>query len=258
MTPTFQFGLGHGSGASVRVHRFAALLALALATLTAVPARADMVTILSNLDTNFFDPTGGGTFTTIDTNPTNGLDIRDFTGAAPNFEHRSAVHFSLQPSLPANAVITAVTFNFQAEVVTGNVGRTVGLYGYAGSNSLTLADATAAASQLATYDNVAIGLGKHSVDLGAGGVSLLTTLVSQAKPLDLRLQGTTYGTNTLVDSIEMANNLPQFYTAPSITVTFRLAAVPEPSVMALAGMGALVVLAGSWHRRRRFLTGKTR
>jgi len=48
--------------------------------------------------------------------------------------------------------------------------------------------------------------------------------------LNLRLQGTTFGTNTLVDSIEQANSLPQFYTAPSITGPSPFRASPNARV----------------------------
>ncbi len=228
-----------------------ALAASAAFVLNPAPALADVVTVKGSLDANFSDPTGTGTFTTQST-PTNGLDIRQFVGSAPNFENRSVVLFSLPAGvIPANAMIQSVTFNFQANVVTGNVGRTVGLLGYTGGSNLTLADATAAATQLATYDNVALGLGNQSVGLGSAGVTLLRSLVGQNKTLGLRIQGTTYGTNTALSSIEQANAVPTAFNAPSITITFTPAAVPEPSVLALAGTGALVVLGVSRLRRGR-------
>ena len=226
-----------------------AILAVAVPTM----GHAGTIIINGSLDRNFTDPTGSGAFTIIETpTSTTGLDIRQFVGAFPNFEHRSVVNFSLASSgIPTNAVIQDVTFNFQAESVTSNTGRTVGLFGYAASNTLSLADATAAATLLASYDNWALGLGKHSVDLGPAGNTLLDSLVAQGKPLNLRLQGTTFGTNTLVDSIEMASGFPQFYSAPSITVTFTTAAsVPEPSSLVLAGMGVLSALVCSLRRKR--------
>jgi hypothetical protein len=179
---------------------------------------AGVVTIIGSLDANFTDPTGTGTFTTM-SSPTNGLDIRQFDGGSTSFEHRSVVNFSLA-SVPVGAVVQDVSFNFEADSTTSNTGRTVGLLGYAGTGTLTLADATAAATQFASYDNFAVGLGKHSADLGSAGASLLNTLIGQGKPLALRVQGTTYGTNTLLSSIEQANSFPGSFTAPSITVTF--------------------------------------
>jgi len=222
-----------------------ASFALAIPTM----GRAGTIIINGSLDANFTDPTGTGTFTIVETpTSTTNLDIRDFAGAFPNFEHRSVVNFSLA-SLPTNAVVQDVTFNFQAVSVTSNTGRTVGLFGYAGSNSLTLADATAAATLLASYDNFALGLGNHSVDLGPAGNTLLDSVAAQGKPLDLRIQGTTFGTNTALLSIEDAFLFGAG--PPSITVTFNAASsVPEPSSLVLAGMGALSALVCSLRRKR--------
>jgi hypothetical protein len=230
-------------------HQGLALL-LSAAVLTVAPwkVRADVVTINPGVDANLTDPTGTGNFTLIDTNPTGGLDIRDFAGASPNFDHRSVIQYNLSPALPAGAVIQGVTFTFQSETVTSDTGRTVGVLGYGGSGSLTLADATAAATQLTSYDNFALGLGKHTIDLGPSGVSLVQSILSGGKILNLRLQGTTFGTNTVVDSLEMANALPQFYSRPTIAVTFAPAAVPEPSVLTLSAVLATPFAAVGFRR----------
>src|SRR5258708_20886848 len=99
-----------------------ASFALAIPTM----GRAGTIIINGSLDANFTDPTGTGTFTIIETpTSTTNLDIRDFAGAFPNFEHRSVVNFSLA-ILPPNSVVPDVPFNFQALSRTGTVVRTVG------------------------------------------------------------------------------------------------------------------------------------
>lgn len=211
--------------------------------LTAAVAHAGTLTITGSLDANFADPTGTGTFTSQST-PTNGLDIRYFVGSYPSFDYLSVVNFNLA-NLPAGAIVTDVTFNFQAGSITSNTGRTVGLFGYAGSSTLSLSDATAAATELTSYDDYLLGLGTHSLDLGAAGASLLSSLGGAY--LDIRIQGTTYSTNTGISSIEEAASLPQYDVAPSITVNFTL--VPEPSSFILASSGALIAV-GCFRRGR--------
>jgi hypothetical protein len=219
-------------------------------TFTTMSARGGSLNVIATIDDNIDDNTGSGTFTQV-VAATNGLDIRNFAGAAPNFEHRAVIEF-LQFTLPANTVVTSVLFNFDAESVTNQQSRIVGVYGYTGSGSITTADATAPATQLTTYDNFALGLGQQSIDLGAAGISLIESLSGSPNPLAIRLQGVAYGVNTQIYSIEQTA-FPDI-TPPSVTINFS--SVPEPPSVALLGVGGLVL--ATYFARRHVTSRVTR
>jgi len=205
------------------------------ATFAATSARAGSLNVIATIDNNIYDNTGSGTFTQV-VSASNGLQIANFAGASPNYEHRAVIEF-LQFTLPANVVVTSVLFNFDALAVTNQQSRIVGVYGYAGTGSISTADATAAATQLTTYDNFALGLGQQSIDLGAAGISLINSLSGSPLPLAIRLQGIAFGVNTEIYSIEQTA-FPTI-TPPSVTINF--ASVPEPSSVALLGVAGLVL-----------------
>jgi len=205
------------------------------ATFAATSARAGSLNVIATIDDNIYDNTGTGTFTQV-VSASNGLDIRNFAGASPNFEHRAVIEF-LQFTLPANVTVTSVLFNFDAKVVTNQQSPIVGVFGYTGTGLISTADATAAATQLTTYDNSALGLGQHSIDLGAAGISLIESLSGSPQPLAIRLQGIAFGVNTEIYSIEEAA-FPTI-TPPSVTINYS--SVPEPSSVALLGVAGLVL-----------------
>jgi hypothetical protein len=193
-------------------------------------SRADSLTVAATIDANIYDNTGTGVFTQV-VSATNGLDIRDFAGADPNFEHRAIVYFN-QFQIPTNVIVTGVFLNFDAASITQQQSEIVNILGYTGGGSITTGDATASATMLTSYDNFALGLGQHSLDLGSAGISLAQSLSGSNSPLALRLQGDAFGVNTQISSIEQAG----LGTPPSLTITYT-SAVPEPASLVLIGLG---------------------
>jgi hypothetical protein len=225
------------------VRRLGAIVMLA-GGLAAPPAlRADVVVLNASSDADLSDTTGGGTFTVIDRLDlaTHGLYVTQFdNGPAPNFEDRAAILFSLA-SLPTNATITSLTLTFRETAFANAVGI-VAVNGYASGGTIGLADATASANSLGSYDAIALSTGTHTVTLGT---SFLQSLLGHSGFLGLRLQGTQYSVNTSLGSIEQSTS----FTPPSLTVTFTPAVAPEPSSVALLGLGLPAALA--WRRRSR-------
>jgi hypothetical protein len=216
------------------------LLVSSLILLNPETLRAD--TINASADADLSDTTGNGTFDTIDrlSLATHGLYITNFIGASTNpFEDRAVILFSLA-SIPANAQITGLSFNFDETGFANAVG-TVAIDGYSSNGTISLADATAASSQLGTYDALSLGLGDHSVTLSTSYLQSL--LAGGASYLGIRLEGTQYSVNTQLGSIEQAT----FFTPPTLTVTLQ--SVPEPASIILLISGA--TLGAGLHLRRK-------
>jgi hypothetical protein len=225
---------------------FAALIAFAILTVSvATPTRAGTLDVGAGADANVYDNTGTGVFTQV-VSASNGLDIRDFAGVSPDFEHRAVIQFG-QFTLPANVVVTGVTFNFDASSITDQQSRIVNIEGYNSVAPISTADATAPATLLGSYDNFALGLGNHSVDLRPAAIALIQSLSGSQNPvLGLRLQGDAYGVNTTIYSIEQAGSLG--VTPPSLTITFS--SVPEPSSIVLLGIAGYALASLCWARRK--------
>jgi hypothetical protein len=181
----------------------------------AVPARAGTLTVSAASDGNVLDDTGSGNFTQVTSGSPFGLDIRNFLGQAPNFEHRAIVYFA-SFTLPTNVTITRVTLNYEVASVLEDPNPVVNVYGYTGGSSITTADATASASLLNSYHPWPQGLNQQTLDLGSNGIALAQSLSGSSSPLALRFQGVAYGVNTQIYSIESAGPL---FSPPSLTIS---------------------------------------
>ena len=171
------------------------LAGLVLAVL-GVPASAGQVTLNGTVDANLYDPTGTGDFTQIQTNPV-GRVIEDFVGyLILPFEKRAVIEFSTS-SLPSNASIQSVTFNFET-TSTANNEHLVGVLAYAGSGTITLADATAAASQVGTYEDTAVG---STTQVSLTSSDFQSLFDQQSGYFALRLQGLEQTVNTSIAGI---------------------------------------------------------
>ncbi len=185
-------------------------------------------------------PNGNGDYTSLASDPAGNLVVRQFPGAVQDV---ALMTFDLS-SLPANATITGVAFEFYESVETGNSGTVVGIDGYSTTSSaVMLGDATAAGTQLGQYDNVSLGVGVHSVSLSS---SDLLGLVSSGGLVGIRLQGVQDNVNTAISSIyagtHFAGQIP-----PQLVVTFS---VPEPSAAMMLGTSAVAGFFGFAGLRR--------
>jgi PEP-CTERM motif len=216
-------------------------LVLALMLCSAATARAGQITLSGSTDANLFDPTGTGAFTQINADPPAnfGLEAVNFASTpGVDFEKRSVVEFN-NSVLPSNITIEAVTLNFQI-ISTANNQHDVGVYAYAGSGSIGLADATTSATQAGTYNDSALGI--MSISLNA---STFQALLAQSSFFALRLQGLEQSVNTTIGSDEQAPG----FAPPTLTISF--ASVPEPSSLVLAATSAGTLAGLAAFRRRR-------
>jgi hypothetical protein len=213
---------------------------LALAAFAGLPrdAAAGMMTFTTYSDGWAESPTGNGSFSVLNSGAgINDLVVRQFSGLVIDV---SLMKFDLS-ALPKNATITGASFVFGSVVTTSNVGRIVDIEGYSTTGTVGLADATASATLLGQYDNVALGLGPQSVSLSA---STLQSLLGSGA-VGLRLQGDVETVNTAIASLEGAALFGD--PPPQLVITFS--AVPEPSALALMTAG-LVGVVGYVRRRR--------
>jgi hypothetical protein len=196
---------------------------------------AAQITLSGSTDANLDDPTGTGTFTGLNVDPpaTYGLEAVNFVGAPVfDFEKRSVVEFN-NSVLPTNAIINSVTFNFRVASYANNQFG-VGVSAYAGTGTITLADATAAATQVGTYQSDA--LTEFHVGLSS---TTFQSLLSSSSYFALRLAGLEQTVNTSIFGIE--GNSQSL--APSLTISYSVASVPEPGGLTL-GCVAAISLAG--------------
>ena len=233
----------------MRRHSFSAVVMLAFTAGLAGQGRADHLTIVGKSDANLTAPTTVGDFTGFNTLSPSlyGLAVTQFAGLnAPTVENRSVIEFDVS-ALGSRPTIQGATFDFQISSITSTPGQLVGIYGYAGTGSIGLADATTKATLLGSFDPTSSGLGVASVSLTG---SALQDVLGNSGFLGLRLQGINSYENMSLDSLETAALFPQFEIAPSLAVSYTAAAtVPEPSSMVLlGGMGAI---AGLFVARRR-------
>jgi hypothetical protein len=213
------------------------LLAVVLLALSSREAVAGTLSYTATSDAYAESPTGNGTYSVLNSNPAGDLVIRQIAGVVQDV---ALMSFDLS-SLPTNATITGVSFNFYEQVETTNVGRDVNIEGFGGSVPLTLGDATASATVLGQYDNVALGTGNQSLSLS---LSAFQGLLTSGSALKIRLQGTQDGTNTGIASLGESG----FFISPQLVIT--TASVPEPSFLAMIAGAGLVGLIGRGLRRR--------
>ncbi len=222
---------------------------LAASSLMAGQARANFVQIVGASDANLEDPGLTGNFTTINgLSPTAyGLVISRFANAgAATGESRSVIEFNLA-GLGAGATVQSLTFNFQVASFVTPAASPIGIYGYAGSGTIGLADATTAATLLGTYEPASIGLNPGSITLST---ATLQSLLGSSSFLAIRLQATTAYANTSLDSLEQSGSSAGFSPPVSLAVNFTPALVPEPSSLVLMGGMASLGLAFASFRRR--------
>jgi hypothetical protein len=223
----------------VRVPRtVAGLLSLALLVASSGEAAADSLTFTAGSNGFAESPSGNGNYSLFSLNPTGNLVIRQIVGTVQDV---ALMSFDLS-GLPTNAVITGASFDFQETVLTTNVGRVVDIEGFASTAPLSSAGATAPATLLGQYDNVAVGLGPQSIGLS---LSALQGVLTSGSEIDIRLRGDADGVNTAIASLFAANLT---HTAPpQLVVTFT--AAPEPSSLAMIAGAGLVGLLGYGCRR---------
>jgi hypothetical protein len=219
-------------------------LALVVVASSAASARGGQVTLSGTVDGYIQDPTGGGDFTALFTNlsGTQGLPIINLAGLAA--QDRSIVEFQ-NALLPANALIQSVTFSFQ-DLGTSNNVHDVDVLAYSANGTITLADATTAATLVDTY----VSFGSTSVRTESLTASVFQSLLGQGDYFALRLEGKEFGVNTGITSIEQGNFFPGLLIPPSLTINYTLQSVPEPSSLVL-GFVSTVSLAGLILGRRR-------
>jgi hypothetical protein len=218
------------------------ILVFAIATCGLVPNRAiaGQMTIGDYSDGYAESPTGNGTYSVLNTSAAD-LVIRQFTGTV---EDRGLANFNLS-GLPANAVITSVSLKFDNVVITSNPSRTVDILGFNTSGGVTLADATASASALGSYDSFALGLGNQTVSLST---ATFESLFKNSTIVGLRLQGDAETVNTAIDSRRTTDE------APKLVVNFTN--TPEPATLTQALVfTALLGGCAWWCRRRQVLVG---
>jgi hypothetical protein len=219
------------------------ILAFAIATCGLVPNRAvaGQMTIADYSDGYAESPTGNGTYSVLNTSGVD-LVIRQFTGL---FEDRGLANFNLS-GLPANAVITSASLKFVTGAFTSNPGRIVDILGFNTSGGVTLADATASASALGSYNSFALGLGNQTVSLSA---ATLQSLFHNSSIVGLRLQGDAETVNTEISSRRFPGNQ-----TPELVVNFT--STPEPATFTQALIfTALLGGCAWWCRRRQVLVG---
>jgi hypothetical protein len=169
------------------------------------------------------DTTGSGVFTSVAA-PAFGFDlsIRRFNGV---LEERTLLEFD--PRSIAGQTVSAAQFKFNESGVANSNTR-VDILGFMDNGAIDLADATATAVLLGSYDPVALGLGAHSVTLNA---SSLQSLITASQFVELRLQGID-GTNTQLGKLGGS-----FLPVPTLSVT-----VPEPGCAGLLTAAAMLLL----------------
>jgi hypothetical protein len=212
------------------------ILFFAIVTGSLAPNRAvaDQVFITDFSDGYAESPTENGTYSVLNTSAAD-LVIRQFTGTV---EDRALANFNLS-ALPTNAVITSASLKFDNVAFTSNTGRTVDILGFSTSGGVTLADATATASALGSYDSFALGLGNQTVALSA---ATLQSLFASSNIVGLRLQGDAETVNTAIASSRFPNETPELVLNYTVT--------PEPATWTLALISIALGGCAWWYRRR--------
>jgi hypothetical protein len=222
----------------VWAQRSLVLLACAGFGLLANRCQAGQLTVADYADGYDESTNGNGTFTFQDTSGTN-LVIRQFTNTVID---RSIANFNLS-SLPSNVSISSVSLEFSITSYTSNPGRVVDVMGFDTSGGVTLADATASASLLGSYNSYNLGLFGQTISLST---STFESLLSGSSILGLRFQGDSETVNTSVDSLR-----GPFPPQPTLVINYS---TPEPAsiISALLAVACL----GAWCRRRSSLANR--
>jgi hypothetical protein len=219
----------------------AGLWALAVMTISAGEVDAGILPLTATSNATAESPTGNGTYSVLFTGNITDLVVRQFPSTVQDV---ALMLFDLT-SVPKNVTITGVSFGFQEVVETTNLGRVVDIEGFTPSGPLSLADATSQGTLLGQYDNVALGLGVHSVALSTSGFLGVPTF---GNSIGIRLQGDVDGVNTAISSLFAATSFGQ--APPQLFITF--APVPEPSSLSMIVTAGLVGLIGyRWRRSAR-------
>jgi hypothetical protein len=221
-----------------------AAMGLALFVASASSARAGQMTLSASVDGYINDPTGTGAFTNLFTNlsGTQGLPIVNLFGVA--YQDRSIVEF--QNTLPTNALIQSVTLSFQ-DLGTSNNVHDVDVLAYLANGTITLADATTAATLVDTY----VSVGSPSVRTESLNASAFQSLLGSGDYFALRFEGKEVDVNTGITSIEQGNFFPGLLIPPSLTINYTLQSVPEPSSLVLGCVSAVWLMGLIRGRRRR-------
>jgi hypothetical protein len=165
-----------------------------------------------------------------------GLVVNAFNGGT-----KPVIDFNLS-SIPTHATITSVQFNFD-ETSHANANSTVSILDYGRGGAITAADATAAATQIGSYNATTVGLGLQSINLNSAADSSIQSLLGGSLDLGVRLEAGSNETNTSMGAIEQSSA----YVPPALQVTYS---VPEPASVGIVGVFGLYLL----HRRPSALT----
>ncbi len=184
-------------------------------------ARGDVITINAFADGTVLDTNGDGIFESVNASATTN-SIRNFPGILID---RAVIAYNLS-AIPNGSTINLASFTFSTSSVTSN--SSINALGYAADASLTVGDATQAATFLQNYDAFALGLGTQTVNLGVNGANLAQTISNSTDIFGMRLEGVGPA-NTQFRSIEAA---PQ--QIPQLVIDYT--AVPEPGSLALTGL----------------------
>jgi hypothetical protein len=204
-----------------------AVLSLTLVSLDGMHARADQIILNASVDANLADNNGDGTFDQInaDSPALTGLAMQNFVNFLPpsvNFEKRAIVEFD-NSVLPSNAIIQSVDYTFQVTSFTDNASH-AGVFAYAGTGAISLADGSASAAQVGSYNAISLSVLQISLDK-----SVFQSLLGSTGFFALRLQALEQANSTQIGSIEQSVS----FTPPTLTITYTTSAVPEPSGLVL-------------------------
>ena len=199
--------------------------ALALA---ASPAHAITVTLPTVSEGTIVDDGSNGSFETVEDGSGGGLSIRQFENLVAE---RVGLEYNVS-SIPNDAVVTGARFTFSTVSFTSNTGRVVDVLGFAGNGSVTIADATAPAVPLGSYNSFTGGLGAQTVNLNIASLQALLA----GDFVGLRLQAGAETVNTQIGSSAFGGSIEP----PRLVIDYTV--VPEPTSAALLFGGAWLIV----------------
>jgi hypothetical protein len=213
--------------------RICTLAVLALTSLVATDvARGDVIDVIASTDGYAVDPTGSGTFTSVNQSPNN-FDLSRDNGAG-NEADRALFVFQL-PTIPVGAHIVSVSLLGNVNLIGGanNLPVDFSLTGYTSNGSLAASDATAAGPVVGS-----VSLPNNANSLGPISISIDLAFI-ESKIGSATFIGLTgiVGSNTELGFVSLKN---AFGNPPVPTLEF-ITAVPEPGSIALLAIGAVVI-----------------